>query len=51
MKITLEGDDKKMFQLRRELKKRLRNDGVVLKEVLQEEEKPVRKRKAKENNG
>ena len=49
MKITLEGNDKKMHQLRRELDKRLRNDNIILKEVLPEEEKPTRKRKA--NNG
>jgi hypothetical protein len=46
MKITLEGSDKKILQLRRELKKRLRNDDVVLKEVLPEEKKKqVRKKK------
>lgn len=50
MKIMLEGNEKKILQLRRELKKRLRNDNVVLKEVKDEEKKPVRKRKVKENN-
>ena len=50
MKITLEGNDKKIHQLRRELKKRLRNDGVILKEEIIEESKPVRRRKVKENN-
>jgi len=49
MKITLEGDDKKILQLRRELSKRLRNDGVILKEVDTDEEKSVKKRKVKEN--
>ena len=49
MKITLEGNDKKMHQLRRELDKRLRNDNIIIKEVAEEEEKPVKKRKA--NNG
>jgi len=49
MKITLEGNDEKIHQLRRELNKRLRNDGVVLKEVHDEEEKPIKKRKVKEN--
>ena len=44
MKMTIEGNEKKIKQLRKELRFRLRNENIVMKEA-EEVEEPTKKRK------